>query len=150
MRSISIALLATIVLVACSRAGAWGGRVAFTTSAGRVRTGPVTVADTPSEREHGLMGVSHLAKDEGMVFLFDGPTRASFWMKDTLVPLSVAFWNRTGTVVDVLDMQPCASDPCPLYAPNGTYTTALEMNLGWFHQHGVRIGDHAEFSLSNS
>ena len=146
-----LALLAAIALGACSRQDQPStGRVVFTTTRGPVQTGTVVVADTSSEREHGLMGVSHLGPDDGMVFQFDGPTRSSFWMKDTLVPLSVAFWNASGTVVDVLDMQPCTADPCPLYTPRGTYTTALEMNLGWFATHGIAIGDHAAFSPSPS
>ena len=145
------ALIAILCLGACTRHPQPStGHVAFTTSAGRVTTGSIPVADTSSEREHGLMGVSHLGPDDGMVFLFDGATRSSFWMKDTLVPLSVAFWNAGGTVVDVLDMQPCTADPCPLYTPRGPYTTALEMNLGWFATHGIAIGDHAAFSPNPS
>jgi len=148
-RSIVLALVAATALGACSRPSSTG-RIDFVTAAGRVRTGAVAVADTPSEREHGLMGVSHLAPDDGMVFVFDGPTLSGFWMKDTLIPLSVAFWNGSGTVVDVLDMQPCTADPCPVYTPRGSYSTALEMNVGWFHAHGITIGDHAALTRSGS
>ena len=145
------ALLAAITLGACSpQVQPSTGRVVFTTTTRSVRTGTVEVADTASERERGLMDVTHLASDEGMVFLFDGPTRSSFWMKDTLVPLSVAFWDADGTVVDVLDMQPCTAEPCPLYTPRRDYSSALEMNLGWFSGHGIQIGDHAAFSPTPS
>jgi uncharacterized membrane protein (UPF0127 family) len=147
----ALSLIAVLPLSACTHSGRpSSGRVVFDTVQGRVRTGTVTVADTPSEREHGLMGVSHLGTNQGMVFLFDGPTTSSFWMKDTLVPLSVAFWSGDGKVVDVLDMQPCTSDPCPLYTPDSAYTTALEMNVGWFEGHDITSGDHAAFSPSGS
>lgn len=145
-RALAICLAAGLLAVSCSQGGDRLDRVVFRTASGRVVTGTLRVADTGSERERGLMGVSHLAPDAGMVFLFDGPTRSSFWMKDTLVPLSVAFWGSDGTIVDVLDMQPCTADPCPLYTPQGSYTTALEMNLGWFQEHRVTIGDHAELT----
>ena len=59
----------------------------------------VEAADTPAEREHGLMGRTSLDTDEGMVFVFDGPTDGSFWMKDTLIPLSIAFWDEDGRIV---------------------------------------------------
>jgi len=139
-----------VLAAGCSHGGALRGRVVFQTGSGSASTGSIRVADSDTEREHGLMGVSHLAPNDGMVFVFDGPTTASFWMKDTLVPLSVAFWNSGGTVVDVLDMQPCTKDPCPLYTPTEPYTTALEMNMGWFEHHGIAIGDHADLSTSSS
>ena len=118
-------------------------RIDFQTGSGTVSTGRLPVADTDSERERGLMNVTQLAPDLGMLFLFDGPTQSAFWMKDTVIPLSVAFWSGDGTVTDIIDMQPCVRDPCPTYPPAHTYVAALEMNLGWFQTHGVEIGDHA-------
>jgi uncharacterized protein len=147
-RALAIGLVIGLLAVGCSHRDELRGRVVFQTGSGHASTGPIRVADTDAEREHGLMGVSHLAPNDGMVFLFDGPTTASFWMKNTLVPLSVAFWNERGRVVDVLDMRPCTNDPCPLYTPTEPYTTALEMGLGWFHQHGIAIGDHADLSTA--
>ena len=90
------------------------------------------------------MNVAHLDPDQGMLFTFDGPTTSGFWMKDTLIPLSVAFWRSDGRVVDIIDMTPCTTDPCPVYYPSAPYVAALEMNLGWFRGHGVEIGDHAD------
>lgn len=150
IRLIAFGLAFGLLAASCTRGGDRTGLVTFRTTSGQVATGSIRIADTASERQHGLMGVSDLPSNDGMVFLFDGPTRSSFWMKDTLIPLSVAFWNGSGTVVDVLDMQPCMSDPCPLYTPRGPYTTALEMNLGWFLSHGITIGDHAALSRTGS
>ena len=75
----------------------------------------VEVADSPSEHERGLMDIESLLADEGMAFVFQEPTQTSFWMKDTLIPLSIAFVDEEGVVVGVRDMQPCEADPCRTY-----------------------------------
>ena len=87
------------------------------------------------------MGRRSLAPDAGMVFLEDGPTHATFWMKDTLIPLSIAFWGSDGRIVELRDMQPCRTDPCPLYGSTAPYVGAVEVNLGFFAAHGIRVGD---------
>ena len=69
-------------------------------------------------------------------------------MKDTLIPLSIAFVDEAGRVIDVLDMQPCESDPCPTYGVDEPYVLAVEANLGWFDDHGVGAGDRAELRTS--
>ncbi len=79
-----------------------------------------------------------------MVFRFPEPTDAGFWMKDTTLPLSIAFWGRDGRILAILDMEPCPKDPCPIYRPGTSYETALEMRRGWFDEHGVEIGDRVE------
>lgn len=99
----------------------------------------VEIADTDASRQRGLMGRTELAEGEGMVFLFDGPTTASFWMKDTLIPLSISFWDAERKVVAVLDMEPCESEPCQLYGPDRPYVGAVEVALGGLE--GVRVGD---------
>lgn len=87
------------------------------------------------------MGRRSLAPDAGMVFLEDAPTDATFWMKDTLIPLSIAFWGADGRIVDAQDMTPCAADPCPLYHSTAPYVGAVEVNQGFFAAHGVQVGD---------
>jgi len=119
-------------------------RASFSTSAGSVETSPLWVADSGDERERGLMGRTSLPPDGGMVFRFSEPTDAGFSMKDTPVPLSIAFWDRNGRVIAILDMEPCTNDPCPVYRAGATYETALEMGRGWFDEHGVEIGDRVE------
>ena len=103
----------------------------------------VRVADTQSERAAGLMHVMALAPDDGMAFVFDGPVTDQFWMKDTLIPLSVVFVGEDGRIISESDMNPCTADPCPTYPASGPYTMAIEANLGWFHDHGVRVGSKA-------
>jgi uncharacterized membrane protein (UPF0127 family) len=139
-----IVFVAAAVLAACSSGSDTGGE---RTSLARIETasGDVTlrvaVADTDGERARGLQGVTDLAADAGMAFQFDAPTRARFWMKDTPLPLSIAFWGADGRIVGVMDMPPCADDPCPTYRPDGSYVGALEANRGFFTEHGVRVGD---------
>ena len=90
------------------------------------------------------MGRASLPPNAGMMFRFPEPTDAGFWMKDTLLPLSIAFWDVDGRIVAILDMEPCTADPCPVHRPGATYDTALEMRRGWFDEHGIEIGDRVE------
>jgi uncharacterized protein len=114
--------------------------------------GPVSVAveeaDSPAERGQGLMGRTSLGDNEGMIFTFgdvtDGPVTSEFWMKDTLIPLSVAFWDEDGRIVGIRDMDPCTDDPCPTYGSPEPYVGALEVNDGFFTEHGVTTGDRIE------
>jgi uncharacterized protein len=132
-------------LVACSSAGSVQptsmrqGEVVFG-GGDRLR---VRIAETPAERAAGLMHVMALPPDDGMAFVFGGPVTDRFWMKDTLIPLSVAFVAQDGTIVSMSDMDPCTADPCPTYPASGPYTMAVEANLGWFHDHGVGAGTDA-------
>ena len=99
------------------------------------------VADTPEERAEGLMNRESLEEDEGMMFLYFEEHRGGFWMKDTSIPLSIAFFDRTGEIVSILDMEPCEEDPCPTYDPGKPYWGALEVNQGAFDEWGVEVGD---------
>jgi len=89
------------------------------------------------------MGRTRLDDDAGMLFQWSDDTNASFWMKDTLIPLSIAFVSAEGRVLALLDMDPCRADPCPVYYPHVSYRTALEVKQGAFARWGVRIGDRA-------
>jgi uncharacterized membrane protein (UPF0127 family) len=103
----------------------------------------VEVAKTPEERNHGLMGRKHLGKEEGMLFIFETEDYHGFWMKDTLIPLSIAFIDKHGRIVWITDMKPQTLDS---YLPPGPVLYALEMNKGWFSSHGVKTGDVVRFS----
>jgi uncharacterized protein len=140
-----------LVLVACSSGAATQpatmrvGTVVFPAH-GRLQ---VRIAETEQERQAGLMHVMALAQDDGMAFVFPGPVTETFWMKDTVIPLSVAFVDANDRVVSIADMQPCADDPCPTYAASGPYELAVEANLGWFSDHGVAAGDRARLEPSD-
>lgn len=117
------------------------------TASGTPATLHVDVADDGDERARGLMGVEELPRDQGMAFVWDEPVTTTFWMKDTLVPLSIAFWDGDGRIIDILDMKPCTSDPCPTYRPDGPYVGAVEANAGWFAEHDVAVGDRVELEV---
>jgi uncharacterized membrane protein (UPF0127 family) len=112
----------------------------ISTSAGPVVL-QVTVADTDAERQRGLQGVRHLGTDAGEVFLFPRPSTSAFWMKDTPLPLSIAFWGPAGRILAMRDMPPCRADLCPTYRPDRPILGALEANRGFFARHGVEVGD---------
>ncbi len=145
-RAFSVAFL--IVAAACggvsSTAAGNGARhlVAFG-PVGELGALNVDVADTDAERAEGLMGVEELPPDDGMAFVFDEPTDTSFWMKDTVIPLSIAFVDADDTIVTILEMTPCEADPCPTYEAAAPYVLAIEANGGWFDGHAIAVGDVA-------
>jgi uncharacterized protein len=136
-------------LVACSGTDNQTNRPASTvTFDGSDAVLYVAVAETAQEQQEGLMGVEMLPADNGMAFVFDEPANSTFWMKDTLIPLSIAFVDESARVIGVRDMQPCEADPCPTYGIDEPYVLAIEANLGWFEEAGIEVGDHAELRLS--
>ena len=104
-------------------------------------TVPVEIADTQEKQNLGLMNRESLPEDEGMVFVFESDIQSGFWMKDTLIPLSIAFYDGDGTILEILDMEPCRADPCPVYNPGVPFRGALEVNEGAFDRWGVEPGD---------
>ena len=95
------------------------------------------VARTPLQTQAGLMFRTQMAAHEGMLFVFDGPQRHCFWMKNTVLPLTIAFIADDGRIVNLADMQPqaleshCSAEPVRF---------ALEMNQGWFAKRGIKPG----------
>jgi uncharacterized protein len=104
-------------------------------------TVPVKLAATPEQRRHGLMEVPELPPGTGMLFTFEDDRIGRFWMKDTLVPLDIAFVDADDTIVAILAMDPCEEDPCEVYEPGVAYRAALEVPQGWFAAEGVAVGD---------
>ena len=103
----------------------------------------VEVVRTPEEISRGLMGRKHLGKDEGMLFLFDAEDYHVFWMKNTLIPLSIAFIDKNKQIIWVEEMEPLTLDS---HVPPKPILYALEMNKGWFSSHGIKKGDAIRFS----
>ena len=110
----------------------------------------VQLADTPDEREAGLMDRESLTPYDGMAFVWEEPVVSSFWMKDTLIPLSIAFWDDAGRIISILDMNPCTVDPCPSYGPDEPFIGAVEVERGTLEEHGVAIGDQVELTVSGA
>ena len=107
----------------------------------------VELARTAGERGRGLMFREELAEDGGMLFVFPEDTEARFWMKDTLIPLSIAFIAADGTILDIQDMEPLSEDT---HRPPEPYRYGLEVNQGWFREHSLGRGDRVEISDSVS
>jgi uncharacterized membrane protein (UPF0127 family) len=100
----------------------------------------VEIADDPDERALGLMHRRKLAADAGMVFVYGSPSRGGFWMKNTLIPLDIAFYDVRGRVVRTFRMTPCKADPCKIYDPGVSYRGALEVNAGSFRRWNLKRG----------
>jgi uncharacterized protein len=103
----------------------------------------VEIADDPFERARGLMYRKELREDRGMLFDFPREQPLSFWMKNTRIPLSIAYIDSEGRITDILDMKPLDDEP-PHYVSSEPVQYALEVNQGFFEERGVRVGDHAE------
>ena len=95
------------------------------------------IAATNEQRSTGLMHRFSLAPESGMLFVFDGARPLSFWMRDTHVPLSIAFIDAQGTILNIEDMAP--RDDRPTWSV-GSALYALEMRKGWFGQKGIVPG----------
>lgn len=97
----------------------------------------VELADDPAEQAKGLMFREKMAASAGMLFVFPKPKHASFWMKNTLIPLTAAFIADDGTIVNLVDMKPLDEASHCSQAP---VRYVLEMNQGWFAQRHLRAG----------
>ena len=106
----------------------------------RVGTHPlkVEVVATDEERSRGLMHRQKLGAEDGMLFIFDEPAYHAMWMKNTLIPLSVAFVDAQGVILNILDMEPQTLDS---HQSAGPSIYAIEVNKGWFAQRKVKAGD---------
>jgi uncharacterized membrane protein (UPF0127 family) len=99
------------------------------------------LARTEEEKRTGLMFRRQLGENSGMVFTYESEGRWAMWMKNTYVPLSVAFIDRNGRILNIEDMQPLTLDS---HESAGPAKYALEMNQGWFAKRGIKAGDRVE------
>ena len=106
------------------------------------------IAADDTSRELGLMSRTNLGTDEAMVFVFPQPRPVSFWMKDTPVPLSIAYVGRSGLIYELHDMKPFDETPIPSASSAVIY--AIEVPRGWFLNHGVFAGSTVQGLPSTS
>jgi uncharacterized membrane protein (UPF0127 family) len=106
----------------------------------------VEIANGLDEQTRGLMYRTALAEDRGMLFVYTDEEARSFWMKNTLIPLSIAYIDSEGRIVDIQDMKPLDEDP-PHYVSAEPARYALEVNQGFFEERGVKVGDKAELPV---
>lgn len=101
------------------------------------------IADSDSKRSEGLMFIEKLPENTGMLFVFEHEQPLGFWMKNTLIPLSIGFFDKNGKLFDIQEMKPASSLmslDVPTYRSNGIALYALEMSRGWFEKHKIQKG----------
>jgi len=101
------------------------------------------VAEDEAARSQGLMYRRQMPEDEGMLFVFEYPQPLSFWMRNTLIPLEIAFVAGDGRILNILEMKPL--DEGPRYNSSGPALYAIEANAGWFRNNGIKAGDKVKF-----
>ena len=141
MRKLAAAL-AAVLLLAAGAALAQGRPVPLVIEQGIRRvTVQAEIAETPRQREIGLMHRESLPEDAGMLFIYPEASKLSFWMKNTRVPLSIAFISDQGVITEILDMDPPrpGQEP-PIRTSREANRYALEVNQGWFQRKGIGPG----------
>ena len=141
-------------LAACALLLAWGllapssaaaqtferGVVRITQN-GREATLSIEIANTPKARAQGLMGRERLGENAGMLFVYKGDARRFFWMKNTRIPLSLAFIDKSGEVLEIIHLQPHKPGTrIPSYTSRHKVRRVLEVNQGWFLRNGFGLG----------
>lgn len=109
----------------------------------------VLVADTADQRARGLMEVTDLGGYDGMLFRFEAESASGFWMKDTVLPLSIAYLDADGAVVSTADMDPCPDGAaCPSYPAEAPYRMALEVAQGDLDELGLVEGSSSRLEVT--
>ncbi len=106
----------------------------------------VEIADRPAAQATGLMGRKNLPENGGMLFVFEKPSILSFWMKNTLIPLSIGFFDADRKLINTADMEPeTRGSPLPRYKSASSAVYALEMKKGWFSNNQIGPGEKFTF-----
>jgi uncharacterized membrane protein (UPF0127 family) len=104
------------------------------------------LAASGEQRSRGLMFVTDLAGADGMAFRYESPHSGGFWMKNTVLPLSIAFYAADGAFLDAFDMEPCTADPCPTYPTPDGFLVAVETYQGGLAGLGMEPGSTLQLS----
>ena len=140
IRRSALLLLGLLALPACARHPAGSIPIKFGEN-----TLWAEVADQEPEREKGLMFRREMGADDGMIFVFERPHVMSFWMRNTPLPLSIAFLDENRKVINIRQMAPY--DDRHYHYSDGPALYAVEAHQGWFEKRGIKAGDVAEFTL---
>jgi uncharacterized membrane protein (UPF0127 family) len=153
-RLLFAALIFTFAALQCAAGGAVGGAkngprfevtsLTIETSGGVSIPLSVEIANTDEQREYGLMHRKSLDDGKGMLFVFERDQILSFWMKNTLIPLSIAFISADGRILEIHDMEP--QDTRSIHSSRSA-RYALEVPQGWFNRAGVSVGDVARIVI---
>jgi uncharacterized protein len=140
MRNFLASSLSILLLAASGASWAQSGpqpKLATTRLSAGMHNVVAELAITPEQRQMGMMFRTQMADHEGMLFVFELPQQQCFWMRNTLIPLAIAFIGDDGRIVNIAEMQP-RSDASHCSAQPVRY--ALEMNAGWFSKRGLKAG----------
>ncbi len=110
----------------------------------------IELAITQEEKQIGLMNRNHLDKDKGMLFIYTTPQKASFWMKNTLIPLDIIWIDQDFNVVYIANAQSCKQDPCPIYNPDSEALYILEINSNLTKELNIKEGDKVSINLQKN
>lgn len=135
--------IALLLLSLISPQTVWGGEMTLYIGTHSIRA---TIANTPQSRARGLMKNTQLCKNCGMLFIFPRADKHSFWMKDTPLPLSIAFIGEDGNILNIEEMQ---ANTRHTHEAHGDALYALEMNKGWFTDRRIKAKDRVE-GLTNT
>lgn len=111
------------------------------------------LADDSKKREEGLMFIKSMPPEDGMLFIFDEEQPLAFWMKNTLIPLSIGFFDKNGVLIDIQEMKVVESlmrIDIPSYKSRKPAMFALEMNTGWFAKHQIKTGARLEIGSATA
>lgn len=150
-KAILLALILALAVIAPAPAGPapqFGRGALNIIQNGRRVTLAVEVANTVETRGYGLMFRKTLDENAGMLFIFEQDGKWGFWMKDTLIPLSIGFIDSRWHLLEIQDMAVAAdpqAGPWPIYEPRAAYRYALEVNQGYFQRKGITPGARVEF-----
>jgi uncharacterized membrane protein (UPF0127 family) len=133
-------LLLLFIPIGCASGTTDLYRVSFEAS---VATLDVEIANTPGTRQQGLMGRQTLGEDQGMLFVFPQDQILQFWMKNTSLPLSIAYIDSRGIILRIKNLEPFDLSPVSSDVP---VRYALEVHRGWFEANGIREGNRIIFS----
>lgn len=119
-------------------------KVIFTNDEGKNISLVCQLADTPDKRHRGLMDREHLDHDRGMLFVYDNPSQLDFWMKNTKIPLSIAFIDADGYITAIREMQPNSLE---VISSSQKVKYAVETNQGWFDKNSIKSGAKVRFVM---
>lgn len=136
-------VLASVLMPATSQAAATESAPQLPTQLLRLgnSTLEVEIAATNQSRQRGLMHRHVMAEEHGMLFVFEQAERLCFWMRNTYIPLSIAYLDKDATIIEIFDMQAldersvCSTAPAQF---------ALEVNQGWFERHHIQVGQRVQ------
>lgn len=138
LQNLRAILAVSAILLASGQAAGQAAGASMELSAGTHRI-VAEVVQTPAARAQGLMHRESMPANSGMLFVFPEAGVQCFWMKNTLIPLSIAFLDDNGRIVNIADMQPQSLDTHCSWKP---VRFALEMNAGWFRKRGIPAGSN--------